>query len=183
MREDVSRAVDAAHVGAAVADHEPARWRCNWRLEKRWGDDQSVDPYEVIEREGNLLLYGGASLIWETLIGNGGAGALQYLNSGHAFLGVGDSSTAEAATQTDLQAATNKTYKAATPSHTDGTSSGNASITYSATFATGDANYTWSEWLLTNAASGGRALNRKVAALGVKTSAASWALSVTITLS
>jgi hypothetical protein len=33
-------------------------------------------------------------------------------NNANAFLGVGDSSTAEAATQTELQAATNRFYKA-----------------------------------------------------------------------
>lgn len=43
------------------------------------------------------------------------------------------------------------------------------------TFGTGVANHPWNEWGLANAATGGSMLNRKVAALGTKTSAASWA--------
>jgi hypothetical protein len=188
MREDTVAIAETARVGAVVADHQPVQWRCNWKLEKRWGDDQSVDPYEVVEQSGNLLMYGGASCLWETLIGNGTAStgqALTYFSSSNATLGVGDSNTAEAATQTDLQASTNKTRKSATATHTDGTTSGAASITFAATFSTSDANYTWAEWIIGNSLTGGtgRILNRKVAALGVKTSAASWSLSVTLSIS
>jgi len=184
----MSQAVDTAHVGAAVADHEPARWRCTWTVTKRWGDDLSVEPYEVVEGAGNLLMYGGASCIWECLIGNGTSSSgqnLTYFSSANAALGVGDSSTAEAATQTDLQASSNKTRKSATVSHTDGTSSGSATVTFTATFGTSDANYQWSEWIVGNSTTGGtgRILNRKVVALGTKTSAASWQLQVSISLS
>ena len=149
-----------------------------------------VSPYEIIEREGNLLMYGGASCLWQTLIGNGTATAgqsLTYFNNAQAAIGVGDSSTAAAATQTDLQASTNKLRKAmdATfPAHTDGVTSGAASIQFKATFATGDANYAWAEWGIFNSATPatGRMLNRKVESLGTKTSAASWAFTVTLTL-
>lgn len=183
MREDYSRAVETARVGAAVADFHPIQWRCTWRVEKRLGDDQSVAPYEVIEQTGNLLMYGGASLLWECLGGNGGSGALQYLNSANAYLAVGDSNTSEAATQTDLQAASNKVRAAATFSHTDGTTSGSATATWAATFGTGVGNFAWAEWGIMNASSAGRMLNRKVASLGTKTSAASWSLTVSLALS
>ena len=170
---------------------EPVLWRARWTVEKRWGDDQSVEPYEVIDREGNLLMYGGASLLWEQSMGNGTSTAdqtLTYLSNARAAIGVGDSNTAAAATQTDLQASTNKLRKAmeaSYPNHSDGTSSGNASNSYRSLFGTSDANFAWAEWGVFNSATAatGRMLNRKVESLGTKTSAASWTFTVTLTLS
>lgn len=145
---------------------------------------------KVEEAEGNLLMFGGASLLIEYSLGNGTTTAdqtLTYLSNARAALAVGDSSTAASGTQTDLQAATNKLRKAmdATyPLHTDGTSSGNASWSLRSTFATGDANYVWNEWAVHNSvtAATGRMLNRKVESLGTKTSAAAWVFTVTLTL-
>lgn len=169
---------------------EPVVWRARISVEKRWGDDQSVEPYEVLDRVGNLLMYGGASNQWQTLIGNGtttAGQALTYFNNANAAIGVGDSATAAAATQTDLQAATNKLRKAmeATyPQHTDAVTSGAASIIFRSLFATGDANWVWNEWGVFNSptAATGRMLNRKAENLGTKTSAASWTFTVTLTL-
>ncbi|MEV6033580.1 hypothetical protein AB0L65_20665 [Nonomuraea sp. NPDC052116] len=174
----------------SMLTHDPIKWRATWRLEKYWGDDIGPDavPYDVIEREGNLLMHGGASALWQMLIGNGTASAgqpLTYFNAANAYLGVGDSTTAAAATQTDLQATTNKLRKAmdsSFPAHGDGTASTNATIVFRSTFASGDANFAWNEWGIFNGASGGRMLNRKVEALGTKTSAAAWTLSVALTL-
>lgn len=145
---------------------------------------------KVEEAEGNLLMFGGASLLIEFSLGNGTTTAgqtLTYLNNAQAALGVGDSTTAAAATQTDLQAATNKLRKAmdATfPSHTDGTASGNASWSLRSTFATTDANFAWQEWVVANSATAGtgRILNRKVESLGTKTSSAAWVFTVTLSL-
>jgi hypothetical protein len=214
---------------------------------------------ETLRDRGNLLMVGGVSLMLECLIGNGtgtAAQALTFLNGSNGYLGVGDSSTAEAPTQTDLQAASNKTrqvFDSTFPKHTDGTtakaitgatnatpisvtatahgfstgdfvvisqvggntaanglfqitvvdantftlngsagsgaytSGGNADksrcAVFQATFGTGSANYVWNEWITVNGSSGGRALNRKVVALGTKTSAASWALLVAVGVS
>lgn len=188
MNEAASMAEDG-RVGALLEQSEPVRWKCHWKVEKYHGDDQTGDPFEVVEEIGNLLMYGGASCLWECLIGNGtgtGAQTLTYFNNGNAYIGVGDSSTAEAATQTDLQAASNKLRKvmdATYPSHSDGVVSGSATITFKVTFATTDANFAWNEWGIFNGSSGGRMLNRKVSSLGTKTSAASWAFTVTLTLS
>lgn len=168
--------------------HEPVRWIARWKVEKFHGDDQDSAPFEVIEGQGNLLMYGGASCIWECLIGNGvsaGGSSLSFFSNANSYIGVGDSTSTEAATQTDLQAATNKqrhAVDATYPSHSDGTSSGSATVTFKATFATTDANFHWQEWGLFNASAGGRMLNRKVTDLGTKTSAASWAFTVTLTL-
>lgn len=160
---------------------EQLTWKVDWKVEK-FRDWNRASPYAVVHGHGNLLVYGGASALWERLIGTG----VDAFDNTNAYLGVGDSSTAAAATQTDLQASTNKhreAMDATYPQHTDGTgSSSNAQITYKSTFETGDANFTWSEWAIFNAAAAGRMLNRKVFSGGTKTSSDTWTLTVTITL-
>lgn len=191
MNQDTTHLGEAASVGVIVEPHDTVKWHAQWKLEKFHGDSTAPqDSYEVIEREGNLLMYGGASCLWQTLIGNGTTSsgqALTYFNNAQAAIGVGDSNTAAAATQTNLQAASNKLRKAmdATyPMHTDATTSGAASIVFRSTFATGDANFAWQEWGVFNSAvdATGRMLNRKVESLGTKTSAATWQFTVTLTL-
>lgn len=176
--------------------HDGQMWRCVTHLDKFEGDPTLeeresglVVPFDSFEVEGNLLVIGGASIQWQTLIGNGtttAAQALTYFNNANAYIGVGDSTTAAADTQTDLQAATNKLRRvqdATYPLHTDTTgTAGSKSITYRSTFATGDANWAWQEWGLFNAASAGRMLNRKVESLGTKTSSATWVITITLSL-
>lgn len=176
--------------------HERAQWRVKWELKKFDGDWTSEEieqglagvAKEIIEGEDNLLMYGGVSCLWECLVGNGtgtAAQTLTYFNNSNAYIGVGDSNTAEVATQTDLQAATNKTriaMDATYPTHTDGVVSGSATITFRCTAASGVANYVWAEWGIFNGSSGGRMLNRKVQALGTKASGSSWQFTVTVTL-
>lgn len=197
MQADTSTMREGEDVGAQLANHEPIQWRAVWKIEKYTGDWSGEDidagrapaPYEVIEREGNLLLYGGVSCLWQCLIGNGtttGSQTLTYFNNGNAYIGVGDSTTAEAATQTDLQASSNKLRKAmdATyPTHTDATTSGAATITFRSTYGSSDANFAWQEWGVFNASSGQRMLNRKVASNGTKASGSTWTFTVTLTLS
>ena len=206
---DNARSTEDAKVAMFAQVHDEMKWRAQWTLRKFHAHDiaaagldpataneagilaAGVTPYETIEREGNMLVNGGISCLWEALIGNGTATAgqtLTYFNNGNAAIGSGDSNTAAAATQTDLQAATNKIRKAmdATfPAHTDGTTIGAASIQFKSTFGTSDANWAWAEWGVFNSASAGvgRMLNRKVESLGTKTSAASWTFTVTITIS
>lgn len=206
---DMSVGSDSAKVAMFAPLSDAIQWRAQWTLRKFHAHDiaaagldpataqepeilaAGVAPYETVEREGNLLMNGGISCLWQCLIGNGSgtAGqALTFFNNANAAIGAGDSTTAAAATQTDLQASTNKLRKAmdaSFPAHTDGTSSGAASIQFKSTFGTSDANWAWQEWGVFNSptAATGRMLNRKVESLGTKTSAASWALTVTITLS
>ena len=95
------------------------------------------------------------------------------LNNANARIGVGDSSTAAAATQTGLQASTNKTYQAMDSTFpTYGTSQ---QIVFRATFAAGSANYAWKEFTVDN---GTTTLNRLVSTQGTKTSGQSWQLSL-----
>ena len=149
-----------------------------------------LKPDGVIQTSGNLLMYGGASCLWETLEGNGtgtAGQALTWFDNTNAAIGVGDSSTAAAATQTDLQASTNKLRKAmeATyPTHTDATTSGAATVNYKSSFATGEANWAWNEIGVFNSATAatGRMLNRIVQSYGTKASG-TWAMEIQITLS
>lgn len=185
------------------AKHDGLFWHCETKVERFWGDPTLEEresglvlPYDTQEVPGNVLVIGGASIQWQTLIGNGtatAAQALTYYNNGNAYISVGDSTTAAADTQTELQAATNRTRKAmdATyPLHTDSTGTvGSKSIVFRSTFATTDANYAWQEWGIFNGAgtggpptTGGRMLNRKVESLGTKTSAATWVLTITLSL-
>ena len=105
--------------------------------------------------------------------------AVTAFNNANAYIGVGDSSTAFAGSQTDLQAATNKLRKAMDASYP--TRATNV-LTFRATFATTDANYAWQEWGIFNASSAGTMLSRKVESLGTKTSAQSWQMTVDITV-
>lgn len=169
--------------------HEPVEWHAEWRVEKFHdaADYEQVlregmAPDEVIAGEGNLLVYGGASALWHRL--TGGVSVTAFDNS-NAYVGVGDSATAAAATQTDLQASTNKLRKAmeATyPQHTDGTgAASNAEVVFRSSFATGEANFAWQEWAIFNASTAGRMLNRKVESFGTKSSG-TWTLTITLTL-
>lgn len=100
-------------------------------------------------------------------------------NNANTYIGSGDSTTAFAATQTDLQAATNKLRKVMDATYPQ--RSANV-LTYRATFATTDANWAWQEWGIFNASSAGTMMSRKVESLGTKTSAQSWQMTATITL-
>lgn len=158
-----------------MAGHESNNsWNCRWVVRKfRCGEDE---PYEVQEHSGNMLTYGGMSLLWDRLI-NGGTH--DPLDSSNAYIGVGDSTTAEAIDQTGLLGTA--TYKLATPSHTDGTDLANASVTWAATFGANEANRVWEEWGLF-LGSGGRMLNRRVETVGTKVSGEYWEFEVTVDL-
>lgn len=164
---------------------ELANWLCRYRLSKyrqdiepyRGREDefhQLFKPYEVIEEEGNCLLNSGIDEIWDLVTG---ASANHYDNT-NAQIGVGDSNTAANATQTDLQATTNKTYKGMESSYPTSTSQ---KVTFKASFGSTEANYAWEEWVVKHSTSA-ICLNRKVESLGTK-STGTWTLEVEISLS
>lgn len=190
--------------------HDVQLWRCHTRLDKFEGDidfaipkigGKAVTPsgliveaFDTVERDGNLLTIGGASIQWQTLIGNGtttAGQALTFFNNANAAIGVGNSTTAAADTQTNLQGAVAGTDRfrvamdATYPQHTDTTgTAGSKSIAFRSTFGTSSANIAWQEWGIFNSATDGtgRMLNRKVESLGTKTSAATWVLTITLSL-
>lgn len=128
------------------------------------------------------LTNAGRDFIADAIIDNG---TPTLFTNANAYLGVGDSTAVFAATQTDLQGAvfnTNKFRKAMEATYPQkGTAN---ELVFRSLFATGDANIAWAEWGVFNAGTdaGGQMLSRKVEALGTKTSAQSWQLTVTLTV-
>jgi hypothetical protein len=163
---------------------ENVLWRCHTRLEKFAGNDLTRPPLDVEEIEGNLLVAGGANALFHRLIGGTDVAAFSQAN---AYLGVGDSTTAAAAAQTDLQASSNKSrmpMEDGYPTHTDGTSTASPLI-FRAVWADADATFVWNEWAIFNAGSGGRMLNRKVQSFNsgvAKPSTQSWRLQTTVSV-
>lgn len=169
-----------------------AHWKCTARLEKREGDINAcktpeerlaflanTKPYEVIEMEGNCLLNTGINELWDIVTGVvSGVDHIFTVSAAYVTIGVGDSTDEEDATETDLQAATNKTYKGM---ETGYPTSLTQKVTFKSSFGSGDANYAWQEWVVKHATSA-ICLNRKVESLGTK-STGTWTLEVDITLS
>jgi hypothetical protein len=114
------------------------------------------------------------------LLGLGVGEALTSFATANAHQGVGggaSATTAFAIAQTDLQGAS-KTRKAVSSC----TRSTNV-VTSIATYATGDANYTWDEFALFNASSSGVMLHRGVSAsFFVKNSSTTATLTITLTV-
>jgi hypothetical protein len=168
-----------------VERRESAGWLCRFRLSKYQEDiepyrgredkfHQIFTPYNVIEGEGNCLLNTGIYEMWDLMVGD----SANHFNNASAQVGVGDSNTAAAASQTDLQAATNKTYKGMDSGYPTSTTQ---KATFKSSFGASDANYTWNEWVVKQATSA-KCLNRKVDSMGTK-SGGTWTLEVSITLS
>lgn len=178
---------------------EGIHWGVDYKVEKYWAgiDDVragTVQPYEVINGRDNLLLRGGADLLWLGLRDGLSATTAQantLFNNGNAAIGVGNSTTAAAASQTDLQGASQywKGMEATYPLHTTGTgSTANHNIAFRSVFSTAQANFAWQEWSIANStnstgANSARRLNRKVQSLGTKSTAATWTFTVTLSLS
>jgi hypothetical protein len=111
-----------------------------------------------------------------------GAAISPAYNNANSYIGVGDSSTAYANTQTDLVAATNKLKKGMMA--TFPTDSGAGVLTFKSQFTTGEANFAWQEWGVFNGGAAfatGTMLNRRVESLGTKTSAQTWEITATLT--
>ncbi len=134
-----------------------------------------IKPYETIDFEGNILVTVGITLLLDLLGGAGG----QVLNNANAFLGVGESVAGASAGQVKLQGASrlNKAMNGSYPIVAS------PKVTYQSTFASGEANWAWNEVGTFNnvANDAGEMLNRKVQALGTKSSGATWTLTEDIT--
>lgn len=100
-------------------------------------------------------------------------------DSTNAHIGVGDSTTPFATTQTDLQAATNKLRK---PMVTNFPARTTNQISFRTTFDGPDANWVWNEFGVFNAVTGGVMLIRDVdTTLGTKVAGDIWTLEVVVT--
>ena len=100
-------------------------------------------------------------------------------DTANAHIGVGDSAVGFLDTHTNLQAVTNKLRKVVDSAPGFGTNV----ATFVSTFSTSEANWAWQEWGIFNHVSTGTMLCRKVESLGTKTSAQSWQITATITVS
>lgn len=105
---DFHRILERIGINIGVED-EPVKWKCLYRLEKRygnWNQEQidaglAPDPYEILEGEGNLLTTTGAGQLWSGLAT---AGLATPFNSTNAQIAVGNASTAATAADTDMGA-------------------------------------------------------------------------------
>jgi len=127
---------------------------------------------------GNLLLNEGINELWSLVCGTGGV----KFDSTNAYIGAGDSDTAASASQTGLQAASNKLYKAMDGGYpTYGTSQ---KATWRSTFSTSEANWAWKEITVANGdADDHDNLNRKVQDMGTKSASYARTATLDITLS
>jgi hypothetical protein len=168
----------ASTLARAALLRERFRYRTEWTITKYASDADFAAgrAFEVCPLPGNILVNTGIQLMADLLIGAGGT---VYSNA-NAYLGVGDSSTAESASQTDLQAATNKLRKAMSASYP---ARSGQTITFRAVFGSSDANFNWNEFAVFNASTAGTMLNRKVSSQGTKASGQTWTLDLAITFS
>ena len=196
---DLSVGRDAGAIGVEVPTLQVARWNFDWLCEK-WSEDavsfvrrrlglpdfaevssellrKFIGKAEIEDEvKGNLLLNEGISELLDLMAGEGSPTAF---NTANARIGVGDSSTAASASQTDLQAATNKTYKGMNGVYPTRTAQ---TMDWQADFTSGEANYAWNEWVIDNGATAAKTLNRKVESLGTKTTG-TWTLTGSVTIS
>ena len=134
-------------------------------------EDFDAKTGELVKRQEfthNCFLNEGINELWSLVCGTGG---VKFDNT-NAYIGVGDSDTAAVAAQTGLQAASNKFYQPMDANYpTYGTSQ---KATFRATFAEANANFAWKEITIINGDDDAHDnLNRKVQAMGTKTSAVS----------
>lgn len=172
-------------------------WKAHWRIDKFKDLEHNIekaflsglpmaealklfgDKYlGVDEWESNIALNEGLQELIDIICG---LGTPTKWDNSNARLGVGDSNAAEAATQTGLQAATNKTYKAMDATYPQRS---NQTAEWRATFGADDANYAWEEYTVVNAADDtGKNLNRKITSKGTKSSGETWVLSLQVSFS
>lgn len=165
-----------------VADKENVSRLDLLAFEKEWlsklsANDAKYAPYDISRMDHNLLLNEGITVALNLI---GGIAATAFSNA-NAYLGVGDSATAAAATDTGLIATTNELYVAMETSYPSVT---NQTITWRSVFGTAQANFAWNEFTVANGNSDASSnLNRLVSAQGTKASGQTWTLDLDITLS
>jgi len=154
--------------------------KVEWKITKYASDQEYKEgkSYETVVIDGNILLNEGINEFWTLACGSSGT----KFDATNAYIGVGDSNTAEDATQTGLQAVTNKLYKAMDAGFpTYGTSQ---KSTWQATFLSAEANFSWQEFTVANGNSDSATnLNRKVSNQSTKVAGQIWVCNLAITLS
>ena len=161
--------------------HESLREsKVSWTIDKFENEEayKLGKSYETSKFDGNVMLNAGITALLQLLAT---ADVVNQYNNANAQLGVGDDATVASAVQTGLIAAVNKAYagmEATYPTVVDQT------VTFKASFAAGEANFAWNEFVVINGATADTiALNRKVEVEGTKTAGQVWELTLAITLS
>lgn len=156
-------------------------------------------PYQVTYAQNGLLLVG-VQAFYAMMIGTGTTTANTayatptYFSNAQASIGVGDSTTAFANTQTSLQATTNKAYEPMQTGYPSIGTGANANvITFQSSFAGTSGNFAWNEFCVFNSpadttnsvalGSNAIALNRAVSSQGTKSSGSTWQITYTLTIS
>lgn len=147
-----------------------------------------LDP-DLVVVEGNLLVNQGIQRLEDLWLAAGGTA----LNNANAFLGVGDTSTAATASDTDLGAAAGSTHRFFRAMNATYPSRSGQVVTLQSDFPGTDAAFHWQEWgcsIGTSSASGDGFTvptllsNHKITDLGTKPgTSATWTLTATITIS
>jgi hypothetical protein len=198
------RGTDQVGVGVAAPVAEHATGTTDWLFE-RWDEDQTrwavrrsglaapqgadfhrlkIAPYSVTEHHGNLIVNAG----WTRILNLATAGGGQALTATSGRIGAGNSSTAAADTQTDLQAAAGAANRWFQVLSTGPTVSVDQ-ITLAAAFGTADGNFVWAEFgidigtptVTSSAVVNATLLNRAVSAQGTKASGQTWTATATLT--
>ena len=152
---------------------EKIGYQAIWTIEKY---DATGKKYAEEVVYGNILLNVGANAIWALVCG----GTENAFNATNAQLGVGDSNTPAAPTQTDLQG-TNTYWKAMDSGYPQ--FGVDQKVIFRSTFGPTDANFAWNEFGVRNGSGATRkVLNRRVESKGTKTAGEVWVLTLELRL-
>jgi len=164
---------------------EKVKHEIQWTVEKFEAKDakeieeKGIKPYEVVKgKPHNCILHEAWIAVFYMIAGVGSA--KNAWNNANACIGIGDSATAPVDTQTGLQAATNKLWKAMNATYPS--QSGDHDLVFQSDFVSGEAEYGWNEETIVNASSDtGDNLCRQNTALGTKPAGQTWRVTGTIT--
>lgn len=202
---DFAHGRDFIGVGAEIPLRDLCRAHTIWTVE-RWDEEATkwltrvisipptgedfhqfkIKPYNSSIVVGNLITNNGWTRLMNLLTAQGGT---QALTSTATRIGVGNSNTAEAYTDTDLGAAAgsaNRWFQTVSGSGTLGT----RTLSFSASFGTADGNFAWNEFGIdvgTPTVSSGNTVNALLfnhkagIAQGTKASGQTWTATATIT--
>lgn len=161
-----------------------------WKI-SRWASEEDREAGRVYSEEealrlfkapqfteikGNILLNVGINELFTLICSSSGT----KFDNANAQIGVGDGTTAEDATQTDLQG-TNKAYVGMMTGYP--TYGSGQKATWKSSFDGSTGNYAWNEFVVRNGATAAKCLNRKVSSQGTKSSGQVWEVTLEITLS
>lgn len=146
----------------------------------KFEDDRALklgEPCFVGDPFYNIFVNAGLAEVWKLVTAQGGTA----FSNANANLGVGDSNAAPAVGQTDLQAASNKLRVAMNATYPNAPVNGLEQ--WQSDFTGAQANFSWQEFAVFNAAAAGVMLDRAISNQGTKTSGQTWRLTFSFTLS